>query len=58
MDNLTSLSRDELEGEVKQLRSDAAAIATERSYQAAVFDSAIDFAIVVTDPTGTVTRWN
>ena len=56
--DLQSLTRDELEAEVRRLRAEAGSATTAPTYLEAVFDSAIDFAIVVTDTAGVVTRWN
>lgn len=56
--DLPSLTRDEHEAEVRRLRWETASAATERTYLGAVFDGAVDFAIVVADTKGIVTRWN
>ncbi|MDB5995428.1 MAG: sensor hybrid histidine kinase [Pseudomonas sp.] len=54
MDTLKYLSREELESEVTRLR-----LALEgEARQRAIFESAIDFAMIVTDPSGTITDWN
>jgi PAS domain S-box-containing protein len=48
---LKDLTREALEQEVARLRSSEAR-------QRALFESAIDFAMIVTDPTGIITDWN
>ncbi|WP_462382770.1 PAS domain-containing hybrid sensor histidine kinase/response regulator [Pseudomonas sp. Marseille-QA0892] len=68
---MNDISREDLEAEVARLRKALAeATSSPDTQQAkrpsresaahlkAIFDSAIDFAIVVTDPTGIVTDWN
>ncbi|MEN3236352.1 PAS domain-containing protein [Methylobacterium ajmalii] len=52
------LSREELEAEVRRLRERARSGSMDAARQNAVFDSALDFAIVVTDRQGTITGWN
>ena len=56
--DLSTLSREDLEDEVRRLRIRVQATSTEKARQNAVFDSALDFAIVVTDRGGTITDWN
>lgn len=67
---LKSLAREELESEVERLREALrqygvvpeavaqAAFVKDEARQKAVFESAVDFAIVLTDPAGTITGWN
>lgn len=52
------LSREELEAEVRQLRERARSGSMDAARQNAVFESTLDFAIVVTDRQGTITGWN
>ncbi|WP_210251333.1 sensor histidine kinase [Aureimonas psammosilenae] len=54
---MESLSREDLEAEVERLQRDAA-VAERALRRDAIFESAVDFAIVVTDPFGTITDWN
>ena len=54
--DLKALSRDELEAEVLRLR--ARDDAADSQHRRAIFESAIDFAIVVTDRAGCITDWN
>lgn len=54
---METLSRSELEAEIKRLRAREGDIERARGRNA-VFDSAVDFAIIVCDPTGVVTDWN
>lgn len=70
--NLNHLSREELEAEVLRLRAAVhgaertaapraiaeAAPSQRAARQWAVFDSAVDFAIILIDPSGTITNWN
>ncbi len=56
--DLTSLSREELEAEVRRLLVRVRDISLDNARQNAVFDSAREFAMVVTDPAGVVTGWN
>ena len=56
--SLSSLSREQLEAEVRRLRSKLLATDTDKARQVAIFDSARDFAMVVTDCEGTITAWN
>lgn len=54
----TSLSREELEEEVLRLRTQLRGTSIDAARQSAVFDSALDFAMVVTDREGIITAWN
>jgi PAS domain S-box-containing protein len=56
--DLSSLSREDLEAEVRRLRTGARTSDLETARRNAVFDSALDFAIVVTDCQGIITAWN
>jgi PAS domain S-box-containing protein len=56
--DLSILSREELEDEVRRLRIKVRSTSTDKARQRAVFDSALDFAIVVTDRHGIITDWN
>jgi PAS domain S-box-containing protein len=56
--DLSPLSRDELEAEVRRLRLKVRTTGMDRARQNAIFDSALDFAMVVTDRDGTITAWN
>ncbi|TNC09073.1 PAS domain S-box protein [Methylobacterium terricola] len=55
---LSNLSREELEAEVWRLRERVRTGSIDAARQNAVFESALDFAIVVTDREGTITDWN
>jgi PAS domain S-box-containing protein len=68
---LQHLTRDQLEAEIlrlreqladtgadTQLQASRAALANSEARQRAIFESAIDFAMVVTDPFGIITDWN
>lgn len=46
------------QGQVRDLETDRLALARSEARQRAIFESAIDFAMVVTDPAGIVTDWN
>jgi PAS domain S-box-containing protein len=46
------------QGLVAELRASRLALAKSEARQRAIFDSALSFAMVVTDPTGIVTDWN
>ena len=56
--DLSQLSREELEADNRRLRARLQATDIDKARRNAVFDSALDFAIVVTDRRGTVTNWN
>lgn len=56
--DLSSLSREALEAEVRRLRAERRRDILVKARQQAVFDSALDFAIVVTGRDGIVTDWN
>ena len=60
--DISTLSREELEAEVRRLRGTAGdaptAHASDKPRIRAIFDSITDFAIVVTDRAGRVTEWN
>ncbi|WP_298089545.1 PAS domain S-box protein [uncultured Sphingomonas sp.] len=43
---------------VAELRASQIALATSEARQRAIFDNAADIAMIVTDPTGTITDWN
>jgi PAS domain S-box-containing protein len=52
------LSREALEAEVLQWRTGSHRLSQDKARENAVFDSAIEFAMVVTDPAGIITAWN
>lgn len=52
------LSYEELDAQVRHLREENRRLGSDLSRQAAVFDSALDFAIVTTDRDGRITGWN
>ena len=54
--DVKTLSRDALEAEVLRLRAQKGS--TSSHHREAIFESAIDFALVVTDRAGIVTDWN
>jgi PAS domain S-box-containing protein len=54
---LEAISRDELEVEVTRLRQQVREGERARGRDA-IFDSAVDFAIIVTDPAGVISDWN
>jgi len=56
--DLSLLSREALEAEVVQLRSLLHRSVQDKAWKLAAFDSAVEFAIVVTDTDGTITAWN
>lgn len=56
--DLSLLSREALEAEVVQLRSSLYQSVQDKAWKLAAFDSAVEFAIVVTDTDGTITAWN
>lgn len=56
--DLSLLSREALEAEVVQLRSLLNRSVQDKTWKLAAFDSAVEFAIVVTDTDGTITAWN
>ena len=56
--DVKTLSRDELEQQLLRLRAKNRADNMDKARQNAVFDSALDFAIVVTDQDGIITGWN
>ena len=56
--DLKTLSREDLEAEVQRLRAKVSSGSMDKARQNAIFDSALDFAIVVTDPDGIITGWN
>lgn len=55
---LGSMSREELEEEVLRLRGKGRFNGLDTLRKLAIFDSALDFAMVVTDSDGTITDWN
>ncbi|MCJ2112372.1 PAS domain-containing protein [Methylobacterium sp. E-025] len=56
--DLAALSREELEAEVRRLRERVRSGSMDAARQNAVFEGALDFAIIVTDREGTITGWN
>lgn len=56
--HLSHFTREELEAEICQLRAKARHSGGDSARAKAVFDSAIEFAIVVTDTAGIITDWN
>ena len=46
------------QGQVADLQADRITLARSEARQRAIFESAIDFAMVVTDPAGIITDWN
>ncbi|MGN7295402.1 PAS domain S-box protein [Rhizobium sp. SAFR-030] len=54
---MEAISRDELEVEVTRLRQQVREGERARGRDA-IFDSAVDFAIIVTDPAGVISDWN
>jgi PAS domain S-box-containing protein len=55
---LSLLSREALEAEVLQWRTKAHTASADRAREAAVLDSAVEFAIVITNTEGIITAWN
>lgn len=53
-----TLTLEELKHEVRRLRDRVRSGSVDAARQNAVFDSALDFAIVVTDRAGIITGWN
>lgn len=56
--DLSHLSREDLEREVRRLSKPSVNSKIDQARQDAIFDSATDFAMVVTDPDGIITAWN
>ncbi|OSN24794.1 Blue-light-activated protein [Pseudomonas syringae pv. actinidiae] len=56
--DLSLMSREALENEVRQLRRTSFDQKMNKVRQDAIFDSATEFAMVVTDPNGTISAWN
>lgn len=46
------------DGVLEQLQANQSALASSEARQRAIFESAVDFAMVVTDPEGIITDWN
>lgn len=57
-DDLSLLSREALEIEVSKWRAGVQLATQDAARQIAIFDGSIEFAMVVTDPSGTITAWN
>ena len=56
--NVNASSQEELEAEVSRRRAKLRTARVDAGRQNAIFDSALDFAIVIADPDGTITAWN
>ena len=56
--DVEALSREQLVAEVQRLRAKVRSATGDTARQNAVFDSALDFAMVVTDRAGIITDWN